>query len=82
MQTEITQTIIQKVPMLSEDEQKKVLETVETFLNEKRASEIKPISEIFAELSGEIPLEEWQQSPSDGAENHDYYLYGAPKKNE
>lgn len=46
--------------------------------NEPRAP--KPISAVFDDLSGEIPFEEWQQLPFDGAENHDYYLYGAPKK--
>ena len=30
----------------------------------------------------DIPAEEWQKLPTDGAENHDHYLYGAPKKNE
>ncbi|MGB7207888.1 MAG: hypothetical protein WBD27_04440 [Pyrinomonadaceae bacterium] len=81
MQTEITQTIFQKVPMLSEDDQKKVLETVESLLDEKSLNKVKPISAIFEELSNQIPLEEWQELPIDGAENHDHYLYGAPRKN-
>jgi hypothetical protein len=35
MQTEITQTIFQKVPLLSEEQQKKILEMTETFLSDK-----------------------------------------------
>ncbi len=81
MQTETTQTIFQKVPMLSEDDQKKVLETVESLLDEKTLNDVRPISAIFEELSNQIPLAEWEESPNDGAENHDFYLYGAPKKN-
>jgi len=36
----------------------------------------RPISEIFEELSSQIPLEEWAELPRDGAEQHDHYLYG------
>jgi hypothetical protein len=77
MQADVTQNIFQEVPMLSEEDQKKVLETVDHLLNERSP---KPLSEIFEELSGQIPIEDWQDLPSDGAENHDHYLYGAPKK--
>jgi hypothetical protein len=77
MQTDVTQNIFQKVPLLSEEDQKKVLETVEHLLDERGP---RPISEIFEELSNQIPVEDWHELPSDGAENHDHYLYGAPKK--
>lgn len=36
MQTEITQTIIQKIPLLSAHEQQQILESVETFLGDKK----------------------------------------------
>jgi len=35
---------------------------------------------VIAEISSEIPDEEWEKLPSDGSVNHDHYLYGAPKK--
>jgi len=79
MQTELTQAIIQKVPMLSESDQKKVLEAVENLLSERDSDKGKRISEIFDELSNQVSLEEWEELPSDGAENHDHYLYGASK---
>ena len=49
---------------------------------EKKNGHAKPISAIFENLSDEIPLDEWKELPSDGAENHDHYLYGSPKKPE
>jgi len=42
----------------------------------------KPIYQIFDDLSKTISAEEWEKMPEDGAENHDHYLYGSPKKDE
>lgn len=45
--------------------------------------EQKSIFEILLEgMKQDIPEEEWEKLPTDGAENHDHYLYGAPKKSE
>lgn len=44
------------------------------------AASVRPIAEIFEELSSQIPLEEWAELPTDGAEQHDHYLYGSPKR--
>jgi hypothetical protein len=30
-------------------------------------------------IQAEVPAEEWQKMPRDGAINHDHYLYGSPK---
>ncbi len=79
MQTNTAQTIIQKIPMLSESDRQKVLDAVENLLKENGTA-ARPISEIFESLSGQIPIEEWRELPDDGAENHDHYLYGSPKK--
>jgi hypothetical protein len=55
------------------------VEPVEPFVlreeNRKR-----PIWEVIAERVKDIPEEELDKIPHDGAENHDHYLYGAPKK--
>jgi hypothetical protein len=40
----------------------------------------KPIWEIAAELTNDIPPEILATLSTDSAENHDHYLYGAPKK--
>jgi hypothetical protein len=40
----------------------------------------KPIWEIADKLCGEIPEEELEQLPIDGAAQHDHYIYGLPKR--
>jgi hypothetical protein len=42
----------------------------------------KPIWEIADELFDEIPEEELERQPIDGATQHDHYLYGTPKRPE
>ncbi len=80
MQTEIAQTIFEKVKILSLDEQKEVLEIVEKKVSVSQQKDSRPIWEVIAEISSQVPDEEWAKLPVDGAENHDHYLYGAPKK--
>jgi hypothetical protein len=41
---------------------------------------VRPFWEIVEEISSQVPLEEWEKLPSDGAEHHDHYLYGSPKR--
>lgn len=38
------------------------------------------IFDILAETFDDLPAEIVEQLPTDGAENHDHYLYGWPKK--
>ena len=40
----------------------------------------KPILERILERSAAIPDEEWDKLPVDGAEQHDHYIYGTPKR--
>ena len=80
MQTEIAQTIFEKVKILSLDEQKEVLEIVEKKVSVTQKKDSRPIWEVIAEISSQVPDEEWAKLPTDGAENLDHYLYGAPKK--
>jgi Arc/MetJ-type ribon-helix-helix transcriptional regulator len=40
----------------------------------------KPIWERILERSAAIPDEEWEKLPIDGAEQHDHYIYGTPKR--
>jgi antirestriction protein len=81
MSVNLQQAIEEQTRVLSEDEMRRVLDFM-TKLRQKESLQTKTISAIFAELSGEASLEEWKELPPDGAENHDYYLYGAPKKTE
>ena len=60
---------------LDEGERHRVLDFMQNLQKEKKPRKAKPISAIFEDLSNEIPLEEWKELPSDGAENHDHYLH-------
>ena len=40
------------------------------------------ISEVIQEIMSDVPREEFETLPRDGASEHDHYLYGAPKKNQ
>jgi Arc/MetJ-type ribon-helix-helix transcriptional regulator len=40
------------------------------------------ISEIFARMGQQIPMEEWSKVPTDLSKNLDHYLYGSPKASE
>lgn len=80
MQTEVAETIFEKVKTLPLDEQREVLKIVEQRLEKNKPENSRPIWEIAKEISESIPLEEWEKLPSDGSINHDHYLYGAPKK--
>ena len=40
----------------------------------------KPIWEVADDLRKSVPLEEWAKLPTDGAAQHDHYIYGTPKR--
>ena len=83
MSTEVVQTIFEKVCALPQSKQAEVLEFVERLAAQEEASppsQERPIWEVIAEISSEVPEEEWAKLPSDGSLNVDHYLYGAPKK--
>lgn len=46
----------------------------------KRRRPPKPIWEMVEELLKDIPDEDIAQMPTDGAEQHDHYIYGTPKR--
>jgi hypothetical protein len=82
MSVDLQQIIQEQIRVLSEDEMREVINFMQNLRGKKETGQTKPISAIFEDLSSEISLEEWKELPPDGAENHDYYLYGAPKKTE
>lgn len=43
-------------------------------------SAAKPIWDVFAEIVKELPAKVLNALPTDTAENHDHYIYGAPKR--
>ena len=80
MSANLQNSIQEQVRILSDDEMRQVLSFVNGLREERKNGQAKPISAIFENLSNEISLAEWSELPTDGAENHDHYLYGTPKK--
>ena len=39
------------------------------------------ISEVIRDRMRGVPAEVWAQLPTDGASEHDHYIYGLPKRN-
>jgi len=83
MSSNLEQEISRKVQALSDAEQQRLLKIIEELLGKAQPAQpstARPIWEIFEQLSQQVPPEEWSKLPSDGAEQHDHYLYGAPKR--
>ncbi len=77
MSTEVEQ-IMQKVRSLTPEQQREILRFVENIGAGTESG--KTIWEKIKEHAKEIPDEVWEQMPADGAEQHDHYLYGTPKR--
>jgi hypothetical protein len=45
-----------------------------------RVAEPKPIWHRIQDIMSKVPAEELEKLPHDGAEQHDHYLYGTPKR--
>lgn len=84
MVANLENTIQEKVRALPPEKQQRVLSMVEEMLSEEEVTQgrltARPLWEIAEEISSQVPLEEWEKLPADGAEQHDHYLYGSPKK--
>jgi hypothetical protein len=86
MAANLENRIQEKIKELSEEKQERVLFLVEEMLKEKYGEQVRvsgrPLWEIAHEISSQIPVEEWEGLPADGAEQHDHYLYGSPKRSD
>lgn len=78
-------TVVKKRPLQgiddsSEDALKNVL-NLPFFTRKKHyPDQPKPMWQIAQELMADFPPEAIAQLPRDGAEQHDHYIYGIPKK--
>ena len=84
MSANVEQTILEKIQALPGKKQQEVLALVDEMLKENQdlrsRENVRPIWEIIEEISREAPPGTWDNVPTDGSVNHDYYLYGAPKQ--
>ncbi|MFN4830825.1 MAG: DUF2281 domain-containing protein [Pseudanabaena sp.] len=46
---------------------------------ETKTNGILDLLERVKEIQSQVPTEEWDKLPHDGAINHDHYLFGSPK---
>ncbi len=77
MQNDLSKVVAEKVAILPIEKQQKVLDFVESI--EEKEPQKKSLFEKLAEIRERVPEEVWDKIPTDGAENHDHYLYGASK---
>ncbi|CAN5298123.1 hypothetical protein BH20ACI2_BH20ACI2_26150 [soil metagenome] len=71
----VTDKIANKVKYMPREQQEQVLAYVESLIPPRRT-----MLEVVKEIRETIPEEVLKKLPVDGADNHDHYLYGAPKK--
>jgi hypothetical protein len=76
MQTDVAEAIYERVKVLPIEKQKEILHQIESIEKETSLT----IWQKIRARSEKIPDEVWEEMPKDGSEQHDHYLYGAPKK--
>ncbi len=79
MQENLTQIVAEKMQNLSSEKQREVAEFV-TKLSGTDKPKKKSLLDKLGEISSRVPDEMWAKLPIDGAEQHDHYLYGTPKR--
>ncbi len=76
MQTDVAETIYEKVKILPPEKQQEILHQIEILEQKTEPT----IWQKIRARSKKIPDEVWKEMPPDGSEQHDHYLYGVPKK--
>ena len=85
--TKLLQKAFERVRALPEEEQDRVarlmLDVTDAAkeADDREQEEAQPIWEWIAEQARNVPEEEWERFPKDGAAEVDHYLYGTPKRN-
>lgn len=74
----VEEQIVDKIRTLSDNEQEDVLLYVNGVINGH--SKKPTLGEKLAAIFEDVSDEEWEKLPTDGAEQHDHYIYGTPKR--
>jgi len=53
----------------------------QTRSSQPRPTDRRPAWEIVVDAMRDVPEEVWERLPTDGASEHDHYIYGWPKRN-
>jgi len=84
METPILNELKERLSKLSPDDQKEVLKFLESIDAESSSRASGPgLSGLWNEIDeivSAVPEDAWSDVPTDGAANHDHYLYGSPKR--
>lgn len=81
--TKLLQQAIDRVQTLPDDDQDRVARLMLEAANaapEAHEDEQVPFWKRAVELMKDVPNEELDRLPTDGATEHDHYIYGTPKK--
>ena len=82
--TELLRKAIDQVQALPEKEQDRVaqlmLDAAEAVGNADDNGEQMPFWERAVELMKDVPEDDLERLPTDGATEHDHYIYGTPKR--
>jgi len=70
--------VMQRVKTLPDDQVREVLRFVESLRTSEQPSP--SIEARIAMIVSEGSDEGWENVPTDGAQNHDHYIYGRPKQ--
>ena len=79
MSSRIEEAIVERLQALDAEEQKRVLDFVER-IERQKSQPAKTLWDAIQAIVKDVPDEVWERLPTDGAEQHDHYLYGSPKK--
>lgn len=74
----IQQAVLEKLALLSLEKQQKVLAYADELAQPKTDGQ--NLWDMIQECAKDVPPEAWKELPTDGALNHDHYLYGSPKR--
>ncbi|GCA74625.1 hypothetical protein MiTe_01451 [Microcystis aeruginosa NIES-2520] len=74
--------LLQEIEKSSEPLLQEVLDFLLSARSEKYPETRKPVWQIAQEIMADVPPEIIAQLPTDGAEQHDYYLDRIPKREE
>jgi len=77
MPTDLAQAVAEKMQILPLEKQQIVLEFVVSIEESEKPKKLSLLDKLEV-ISKRMPDEVWEKLPTDGAENTDRYLYGAP----
>ena len=83
METPILNELKERLSKLTPDDQKEVLkflESIEAGAAGASGSGLAGLWKEIDEIVSAVPEDAWSDVPTDGAANHDHYLYGSPKR--